>query len=374
MATPIEPMEAVKVLRDALARIFEGSWTQGAHTGMSWQQAGQICADALNATTNVEAPTSGLVPLSKDGSMVFIEGAGAFRIDYEEAPSSELVLFYKRGGKMVFSIGAQSFALDYEPDTDEEFNYMGAMLTKAISRAAPQALPATEQAKPLTLNAVDYIMAAVECYADELGQYLTGTTHRAETHKRALITKARIRRMLEDSAPPNVSPAKPDLSGLNRETIIEVLLQYQMAHSVEVIAAALLATQPVAQAKPDAPQIPLKALYQFAAGYCMDKSALVSVAESARYWFNKCLADPSVMDAFPVPDMAKPDASEREAALSEAEAACRTIMESYDNEHNRSMGVAQEMMECAGDCIDAINELKSVAATTSKPDAEGGGA
>lgn len=59
-------------------------------------------------------------------------------------PSAEPLVFGKRGDKMTFSVGVQTFTLAYEPEDDASFDYMAAMLTRAISRAATTPSPAAE--------------------------------------------------------------------------------------------------------------------------------------------------------------------------------------------------------------------------------------
>lgn len=58
-----------------------------------------------------------------------------------QAPEPAPVVFGKRGPKMQFAVGNQSFVLDYEPDDQAEFDYMAAMLTKALARAAAPEAP-----------------------------------------------------------------------------------------------------------------------------------------------------------------------------------------------------------------------------------------
>lgn len=80
--------------------------------------------------------------------------------------------FGMRGGKMTFTIGTQSFALDYEPTEPGEFEFMQAMLTKAIGRASAMSLGdvsvpteiasgATKQDHPKGLKTTDPVVLAV---------------------------------------------------------------------------------------------------------------------------------------------------------------------------------------------------------------------
>lgn len=377
MTTPIEPMEAVKVPRDAASSdsmnlvpgkmhcarckfsllrktLYVQSGTVGAGGSetepcpngcgplwpMTWEQEARDCyqlmdglferakkaEDALAATAQVEAPTSEPAP-------TYVECRECSDCNHVGINDADDALATCHNCDW----SGPSPKEDHCPGCAQS-NCMGAacpkcgnkysLLADANISAASQA-PDTEQAKPMTPAAVDYIMEAVSCFADEWSQFMSSAKNRAEKHGLASSTKNRIRRMLEDTLAPAAAPAKPDLSGLTDADILAIYhAEWRRQHSdlpvsrayfdQVAFARALLATQPATQAKPDA--------------------------------------------------------SDRVLVLEEAEAACRTIMESYDNEHNRHMGVAQEMMECAGDCIDAINELKSVAATTSKPNAEGGGA
>lgn len=86
--------------------------------------------------------------------------------------------FGMRRGKMTFTIGTQSFALDYEPTEPGEFEFMQAMLTKAIGRASAMSLGdvsvpnetasgATQQDHPKGLKTTDPVVLAVIAKFDE---------------------------------------------------------------------------------------------------------------------------------------------------------------------------------------------------------------
>ncbi|MES2320167.1 MAG: hypothetical protein V4631_22040 [Pseudomonadota bacterium] len=102
------------------------------------------------------------------------------------------VTFSMRGQKMAFTIGVQTFTLDYEPDGDEEFNFMSAMLTKAIHRAALQAQQPLAGV-PLTLKELcaEFLAAA------ELNHACTITAQDCQTLFSAMTT------------PPEDAPAQP---------------------------------------------------------------------------------------------------------------------------------------------------------------------
>jgi hypothetical protein len=282
MTTPIDPMAAAKVLRQAMEDIcnpiaamqrdLEEGYTLNGAMAVAMcdkpQHYKDIAAKALAATAHVESPTS--EPVRYELRMV--------------APN----------GKPAPWGGTSKEAFDKfraNPDIGDGFRYDVRALH---DHATPQALPATEQsahvtqiskcsacngtghveieqAKPLTSNGVDYIMDAVHCYAQEWALFFAGASHRNEKHKQAEGTKARIRRMLEDVARHQASPAKPDLSGLTDEQAWDAMVDEcgvehvsgsgtYAKHGIVIwtprqageVARAILATKPVAQAKPDA--------------------------------------------------------------------------------------------------------------------------
>jgi hypothetical protein len=218
MTTLIDPMAAVKVLRDAATiaqEAMQDAWTYVKDTGvdLTYHKSGMTLRDALAATANVEAPTSEPATLTAKQ-----------RATIEHAA-------YK-----IASAGYEGIC--------------GDLLDILKSLAVPQALPATEQAK-------ENVIRQAQQWALE-----------AKTQRATVLSILRHFGLPENDwealrliQAAQASPAKPDLSGLIA-TIKEMrppntLIRFSDLYVEGFVtardqAAALLATQPVAQAKPDA--------------------------------------------------------------------------------------------------------------------------
>lgn len=241
MTAPIEPMEAVKVLLDALeamrSAFSSAAWACNAPS--SYVEAWNKSNNAINATAHVEAPTSEPV--------YFVQHAGKPScMDWTEVPEKA----YKNFADAGFNTRTLYAA---KPVTPSQHHIAcdrkrPTLCNACIAEdAAPQALPATEQAK--VRREAGHVMMSAHALCP------TEQAHPERMRWMAAYFLANY----------PVSPAKPDLSGLilytvDHNGIWDAKGNQAPFHITDegtpslVLFADLQAilAQPVAQAKPDA--------------------------------------------------------------------------------------------------------------------------
>jgi hypothetical protein len=291
MTTPIDPMAAVKMLRDALQNLRQNFHL---HYGPSCTRADE----ALTATAQVEAPTSEPVGMSTEqepkygirNNRLFNRASGEFIPDDEPVfifrardwHTKPTIAYYM--GR--FCAGEHRVAIEGRVHQFGRFSADHSdRMKEPDTVAAPQAAHVTqiskcsvcngaghveiEQARPeCSVEQFDVMRNALVIQIDELidiaSRHAWGRDDEEIKRTEGAIDYARKVAKpyrYNGPTPAAVSPAKPDLSGLIA-TIKEMrppntLIRFSDSYIEGFVtardqAAALLATHPVAQAKPDA--------------------------------------------------------------------------------------------------------------------------